>query len=128
MMEIIAIMIGGGLGATFRHLLFLTVQRLAGPAFPAGTLAANLLGSFLIGFLWQSFEGTRLGHEWRLFIFTGFLGGFTTFSTFTRESMQLMRVGEWKTALSYMLLSNGLGIALVVAGYFLARRYTLLPR
>jgi len=128
MMEIIAIMIGGGLGATFRHLLFLTVQRLAGLDFPIGTLAANLLGSFLIGFLWQSFEGTRLAHEWRLFIFTGFLGGFTTFSTFTRESMQMMKVGEWKAAISYMLLSNVLGVVLVAAGFLLAKRYIALPR
>lgn len=121
-------MIGGGLGATFRYGLFLIVQRFSGPSFPTGTLAANLIGSLLIGFLWQVFEGTRLANEWRLFIFTGFLGGFTTFSTFTRETTQLLKVGEWKSAVAYMVLSNGLGIALVVCGYLLARRFIFLPK
>lgn len=128
MLNVLAIMIGGGLGATFRYGLFLIIHRTPDPAFPSGTLAANLLGSLFIGFLWQMFEGTKLTHEWRLFIFTGFLGGFTTFSTFTRETTQLLKVGEWKTALTYMLLSNGLGIALVICGYLLARRFISLPK
>ncbi len=74
MLKILAVMTGGSLGAASRYSLFMLVQRLAGERFPAGTLAANLLGSFLIGLLWSLFEGTRLTNEWRLFIFTGFLG------------------------------------------------------
>ena len=128
MVRILAITIGGGLGALCRYGLFQAVQRLSGPGFPTGTLAANLLGSFLIGFLWQLFEGSRLTNEWRLFLFTGFLGGFTTFSTFARETTQLLKVGEWKTGLAYLLLSNGLGLTLVVAGYLLARRLAVFPR
>ncbi|MDH4321759.1 MAG: fluoride efflux transporter CrcB [Desulfobulbaceae bacterium] len=128
MMKMMAIMTGGGLGAAARYGLFMLVQRLTPATFPFGTLAANLLGSFAIGFLWSSFEGSRLGNEWRLFIFTGFLGGFTTFSTFARETTQLFKVGEWKTALAYLTVSNTLGIALVVAGYLLAERINLWPR
>ncbi|MDF1577239.1 MAG: fluoride efflux transporter CrcB [Desulfurivibrionaceae bacterium] len=123
MLKLVAVMTGGSIGAASRYILFLVVQRLTGPSFPTGTLAANLLGSFLIGLLWSLFEGSRLSNEWRLFIFTGFLGGFTTFSTFTRETTQLFRVGEWKTALIYAGLSNIIGVALVLAGYYVSRRY-----
>ncbi len=128
MLKIIAILTGGGLGAIFRHFLFLAIQRFAGQSFPAGTLAANLIGSLLIGFLWCFFEGTRLTNEWRLFLFTGVLGGFTTFSTYTRETAQLIKVGEWKTAIIYATCSNVLGIALVFAGYIFARRIMPFPK
>ena len=128
MLKIFAIMTGGGIGAAARYGLFMLTQRLLPVDFPAGTLAANLLGSFLIGFLWSGFEGSRLTNEWRLFIFTGFLGGFTTFSTFARETTQLFKVGDWKSAVIYLAVSNILGVALVAAGYVMARRVVFLPR
>ena len=122
MLKIVAIMTGGGLGAVFRYLLFMGIQRFVSPSFPYGTLAVNLLGSFLIGILWSWFESARLIGEWRLFIFTGFLGGFTTFSTFAREATQLMRAGEYKTAATYILVSNLVGIGLVFLGYAMTKR------
>ena len=125
MLKILAVMTGGSIGAACRYLLFLATQRLAGASFPIGTLATNLLGSFLIGLLWSFFEGSRLTNEWRLFIFTGFLGGFTTFSTFARETTQLFKIGEWKTALLYVGISNIIGVALVLAGYYVSRRYLI---
>ena len=124
MLKILAVMTGGSLGALCRHLLFLFVQR-ASATFPAGTLAANLLGCFLIGLLWSLFEPSRLSNEWRLFVFTGFLGGFTTFSTFARETTQFLKIGDWKSALFYVGVSNVLGIILVFAGYYISRRFIL---
>ncbi|OGQ95567.1 MAG: camphor resistance protein CrcB [Deltaproteobacteria bacterium RIFOXYD12_FULL_57_12] len=122
MFNFLAILLGGGIGAIGRHILFLAVQRLADPLFPAGTLAVNLLGSLLIGFLWSLFEEIPFTHAWRLFVFTGLLGGFTTFSTFTNETAQLIETGAWKTAFVYVALSNILGVAAVFCGALLYRR------
>ncbi|MFZ5774481.1 MAG: fluoride efflux transporter CrcB [Thermodesulfobacteriota bacterium] len=121
-MKILAILVGGGIGSLTRYGLFMLIQRPAGADFPMGTLAANLLGCLLIGFLWGSFETTRLANEWRLLIFTGFLGGLTTFSTIIWETIQLAQTGATRTALLYLGMSNTLGIALAVAGHGLARR------
>ncbi|MDH3359278.1 MAG: fluoride efflux transporter CrcB [Desulfobulbaceae bacterium] len=128
MFKLIAVMIGGGMGASARYSIAMLAEKITPDNFPFGTLAANLLGSLAIGFLWSSFEGSRLSNEWRLFIFTGFLGGFTTFSTFARETTQLFKVGEWKTALAYLTISNTLGVTLVIIGYMLASRVCLWPK
>ena len=128
MLNVLAIMAGGSIGAACRHGMFLLVQRFAGPVLPAGTLAVNLLGSFLIGFIWCLFDETHWSHEWRLFVFTGLLGGFTTFSTFTREAFQLFKVGDWKTAVVYITISNVFGILLVFCGILLCKRILLMSR
>ena len=128
MLNVLAIMAGGSIGAVCRHGIFLFVQRFAGPVFPAGTLTVNLLGSFLIGFIWCLFDETNWSHEWRLFIFTGLLASFTTFSTFTRETFQLFKVGDWKTALIYATISNVFGILLVFFGILLCKRMILMLR
>jgi fluoride exporter len=120
MLNTLAIMIGGGLGSACRYWLFLLAQR-PGIEFPLGTLAVNLLGCLAIGFLWGFLESARLAHEWRLFIFTGFLGGFTTYSTFARETTQLFEAGEWKSAIIYLAASNLGGLALAAAGFLLGR-------
>ena len=121
MLKIAFIMLGGGLGATFRHLVCTALNQ-TGTSFPAGTLTANLVGSFLIGLLWCFLEEVKLNPEIRLFIFTGFLGGFTTFSTFAKDAVELFKAGEWKPALVYVGASNILGILLVFGGYALAKQ------
>ncbi len=122
MSNLVAIMIGGSIGALCRHGLFVAVQRLAGPLFPLGTMVVNLLGCLLIGFLWGLTERSHIGEEVRLFVFTGFLGSFTTFSTFSREAVQLAKVGEWHTAGAYLSLSVLLGLACTAAGFLLAKK------
>jgi len=126
MFNLLAIMAGGSIGAVCRHGMFIAVQRWSGSAFPVGTLAVNLFGSFMIGFLWYIFDKPHWSHEWRLFLFTGLLGGFTTFSTFTRETFQFFKVGDWKSAVAYVTLSNILGVALVFIGYLLCKRLMIM--
>jgi CrcB protein len=121
-------MAGGSIGAVLRHGMFLFVQRFYGDAFPVGTLAVNLLGSFLIGFIWCLFDEAHWSHEWRLFVFTGLLGSFTTFSTFTRETYQLFKVGDWKEAFTYVTISNIFGIILVFVGIMLCKRMLIMLR
>jgi fluoride exporter len=72
--------------------------------FPLGTLAVNVLGSLLIGFLYALFSRQIIGEDYRLFLAVGFCGGFTTFSTFSNENLHLMRDGQW---LSFILYTVG---------------------
>lgn len=122
MTKIIAVALGGALGSAGRYLVALSVGRCSRLNFPLETLAANLLGCLLIGLFWGYFERVSLSNEFRLFLFTGVLGGFTTFSTFARENIQLLRAGEPAQAVAYLLLSNLLGLTLVAAGFLLSYR------
>lgn len=117
------VMAGGALGSVLRYGVFLSVQGVAGGnRFPAGTLVVNWFGCFAAGLLWSLFELLRITHEARLLIFTGILGGFTTFSAFSLETTQLWKAGDWHLALLYVLLSNGVGIPFTFLGFALSRR------
>lgn len=76
---------------------------------------------FFAGFLWEIFDRTAVSPTARLFVFIGFLGGYTTFSSFGLETFNLVRDGEYKLALYNVLVSNILGIALVFLGFFASR-------
>jgi fluoride exporter len=87
---IIAIFIGAGLGALLRWWLGLTLNSYF-PSIPPGTLAANLIGGYIIGLAVAFFPSSALAPEWRLFVITGFCGGLTTFSTFSSEIVTLLQ-------------------------------------
>jgi len=92
--------IGGLVGSVARYSLSGAVQDVTGHTFPSGTLAVNIVGSFIIGLVMAlSLERGLLGDEWRILLTTGFCGGFTTMSTFSYETLALLRDGESALAL-----------------------------
>ena len=115
--------LAGGLGTLARFGLASLVQRAAGSGFPAGTFAVNVLGCLLFGFLWSFFE-SRLDPigEWRLVVLTGFLGGFTTFSSYIFETGALWRAGDWPLAALNLLGQNAAGLAALFLGQALGPR------
>jgi CrcB protein len=119
---ILVIALGAALGANLRYALSIWAAQRWGTAFPYGTLLINVLGSFAIGVLMVLLT-TRLAvaNAWRLLIVTGFLGGFTTFSTFSYETYALLVAGSWLEAGLNMLGSVGLGMIGVFLGAGLAR-------
>jgi len=111
--KILAIGTGGFIGAVGRYWISSLVQRL-GDRFPYGTLSVNLLGSFVIGLLATLFlEKMIVSQELRLFLLVGLLGAFTTYSTFSLETFNLMRSGEWMFA-GLNILANVVGTLIAV--------------
>ena len=116
---------GGLLGSVFRYFFMLGVSRLWPLTnFPYGTLVVNVLGCFVIGFLGGLGASRQLFTEsGRLFLFTGILGGFTTFSAFGLETFYLIRTSEWGLALGNVFLQLTLGILAVVLGHWLSELF-----
>jgi CrcB protein len=118
----IAIAIGGTVGCWSRYAMTNLVQAIYGKDFPYATLGINLLGSFLMGFLFiATLERLTLSPELRTGILTGGLGGFTTFSTFEMETLLLVEQGSFAKAALYVLLSVGLGFLCAFGGAYIAR-------
>jgi CrcB protein len=120
-LQYLFIAVGGAAGAVLRYIISGWSYRLLGEGFPWGTFVVNVLGSFLIGFLWQLFEYFPISPYMRGLIFIGGLGAFTTFSTFAFESINLFRDGELILGFANVLLMDLFGILLGFLGIILGR-------
>jgi fluoride exporter len=124
MTRILMVAAGGATGAVLRYLIGGWCQKLMNSPFPIGTLAINVTGCFLIGFLATVFSRYILiRDEYRIAILIGVLGGFTTFSTFGWETFSLINDGQKWHAAANLLLSNVVGLGGVWIGYRLAEKW-----
>lgn len=113
--------IGSFFGGALRYYLSTIIKGVFHQGFPWGTLAVNLLGCFVFGLLFALFHRWGSPHSsWCLLLTTGVCGGFTTFSTFANESMQMLQGGNIMGFASYVVASILLGLALVALGYWIA--------
>ena len=126
MNKYLLVMVGGGLGSLARYVLSTEINNRILGRFPIGTIAVNVTGSFLIGLLMVLLtEGFQLNPNWRLLLVVGFLGGYTTFSTFEFETLQLLQSGRPLLAILYVSSSVTIGLLAVWGGAALARRLLL---
>lgn len=122
MKEILIVGVGGGIGSICRYGLSLLCQKFIPSTFPFGTFMANTLGCVLIGvFLGLFYKQAEIPKEWYLLGVTGFCGGFTTFSTFSSENLQMLQQGNISLSLTYIGVSVVLGLLAVLLGFYLAR-------
>jgi fluoride exporter len=120
--QLLWIAAGGAFGAVARHGMNVGVMRVMGASFPWGILSVNVLGSFLIGLLTALFLRKAPANEMMpLFLMTGFLGGFTTFSGFAIDVVKLMQAGQNGLAIMYAVASVVLSVLAVFAGFVVLR-------
>lgn len=119
-MALLVVGLGGALGAISRYLATDWVRHVAGDSLPWGTFVVNVVGSFVLGFFLAWLHSGSLSNQARQLVAIGFLGSFTTFSTFSYETVALSRAGDWWRAGGYAIGSLALGIGAVIAGAALA--------
>lgn len=120
--QLICVALGGAIGASLRHLSGVWLFRLLGPGFPYGTLFVNVVGSLAMGVLIASLLKFDISStNWRLFLVTGLLGGFTTFSAFSLDAITLWERGELFAAFSYVITSVVVSILALWAGLMFVR-------
>jgi fluoride exporter len=121
-MDIVWVALGGALGASTRYGIGAWVVARLGAGFPFHTLLINVTGSLAIGALVVLLtERLVADPAWRLLLVVGFLGGYTTFSSYTFEALALLEEGDWLPAVWYVLGSNGLGLVAAYIGVVLVR-------
>lgn len=120
-MPLVYAIIGGGIGSGLRYLVTDWTHKQVTGMFPWGTLAVNLAGSFLIGMIWELSERISIPADLRIFMMVGILAGFTTFSSFALETINLLRDGETGYAMANILATNVFGLVMVAAGFIVSR-------
>ena len=125
MINYLLVFFGGGLGASLRHTVNIACAKWIGTAFPYGTFIINISGSTVMGLIvgYLASKGAATQH-WRLFLMTGILGGYTTFSAFSLDTAVLYERGELGLAALYVIGSVALSIAGLFAGLALIRNLT----
>ena len=114
--------LAGGMGALARYGLAGFVQKISGVSFPWGTLVVNLTGCFLAGLLWSLFENRWIiSGETRTVVLVGFMGAFTTFSTFIFETGDLLRSAQWMYATANLTIQNVIGLLALFIGMTVGR-------
>ena len=122
MNNLLPIAIGGALGSISRYGCQKWIYQVYPHPFPFGTFVVNIAGSFLVGiFFGLAEKGDLMSADWRLFLITGFCGGFTTFSAFSYETLSLFRNGEVAHALLYTFASVALGLLAVWLGFIIIK-------
>lgn len=122
--HLVLVCVGGAVGSGMRYLVGLGAARWLGPDFPWGTLIVNLVGAFLIGFVQHLAGAQLLSEERRLLLSTGVMGGLTTYSAFSYETVRLAQLGDWRAAGVNVVGTTILCLALCVAGMAFGRLLT----
>ncbi len=125
MNTLIAVFLGGGFGSVLRHYSVIGARGLFGDAFPYGTLFVNVIGSLLIGIIMQiAAQKSNIPAPMQALLVTGFLGGFTTFSTFSFDVYRLANTGQAVAAAAYVAASLFLSLLAVFAGAYLVKGFS----
>jgi fluoride exporter len=126
METLMLIFFGGGLGAMMRHWMSSALSHVWGSDFPYGIMSVNIIGSFVMGLLLSTMSHFWSANgAWRSLIFIGLLGGFTTFSSFTADTIFLIERGTWSLALIYVCGSVGLSLIFFFLGMHIPRLFMM---
>ncbi len=124
MIKILIIGLGGFLGTICRYLLQEFINKIITSPIPLGTLTTNILGSFFIGIIYALSEKNNIfSSELKVFLTVGFCGGFTTFSSFTYENLNLLKIGDFLNFFVYTSISIILGLLAVFGGVFIIKNF-----
>ena len=121
MKHLLFIAIGGSIGTILRYKISKFLPEVVNTIFPIGTMAVNIIGCFFIGFFYDLFDKMIIDIDFKSFVTIGFLGALTTFSTYSIETINLLKDGELKFGILNILLNNILGFIFVILGIFSSR-------